>query len=480
MPGGGGFSRAYRFGRDSLLWISAAKVPAVQRVLAFDDEQGVLAYIDAGGVPGRLDLRVARATAAAESPLRGLESADGWAIYGFSGAAQVSRLTPSGTWSFTPLPAPRLLVPLPDGGLVLLHDDGERSLLRRLRPPEPRVTDTASVPHADLVLRTDIGDRIYVSGADGLSSVRVRGMVRGATTALPAPALAMVATPSGDRVFVSLKGKHALAVVDRYSEKIEHTISLPHDATALRIDSDGQYILARAGTDDSVYVVSVGTSRLIGSVVSQWRDDLPVVGPDGGIAVVQGPDVVVVDAESHRERTRFLSGAADTWALIRWNGFRPRAAGLDAPVQFDDPGAAATPPDDTTRFGPPTAAPQTAVPAAAAPVPPAAASPQPAAARPPASSPIVGPPAEAPASAAAPRRDVSWNVAFASLQSELRAQTLSASITIDGKPTRVIASAGRDGVNVYRIVGGPFPTKDAADKAGKKTGLPYWVYEGTP
>ena len=51
--------------------------------------------------------------------------------------------------------------------------------------------------------------------------------------------------------------------------------------------------------------------------------------------MLQDGDVVIVDAESHKERTRFPGGAADLWTLVRWNGFRPRAKGLDVPVNFD-------------------------------------------------------------------------------------------------------------------------------------------------
>ena len=51
--------------------------------------------------------------------------------------------------------------------------------------------------------------------------------------------------------------------------------------------------------------------------------------------MLQDNDVVLVDAETHRERTRFLGDASDLWTLVRWNGFRPRAKGLDVPVNFD-------------------------------------------------------------------------------------------------------------------------------------------------
>jgi hypothetical protein len=33
---------------------------------------------------------------------------------------------------------------------------------------------------------------------------------------------------------------------------------------------------------------------------------------------------------------------------------------------------------------------------------------------------------------------------------------------------------------VYRVVAGPFPTREAADDAGRRSGLPYWIFEATP
>ncbi len=449
VPRDGGAAKAYRFGRDSALWTSTERVPPMRRVLGFDEEQGAIAYLDDKGSASRLDLRLAVATPAATGTLSGVTSADGWAVYGLTANGQVSRTTPSGSWSYAPSPAARLLIPLPDGSLVLVHDDGGRSRLRRLRPPEPRITDTSSVPHPELVMRTDIGDRIYFTGDSGLVSIRVRDFVRTKTIKLPQRATALVATPSGDRVFVALEGKKRIAIVDRYADKVDRTIDLPDVATALRIDSDGQYLLIKAASSDSTFVFAIGSGRLIGSLRTEWREDLPIVGPDGGIAIVRDSDVVIVHAESRRERVRFKGGAADRWALVRWNGVRPRAAGLDAPVKFDgdstdDP--AAGPPADTARVTPP------------APEPPPTA------------------PAVAPKSTAVAGR---WMIAFASLLSEDRARAMAQSIKVDGKPTQVTALT-TNGTTAWRIVFGPYDTRDAAEKAGKRTGLPYWAFEATP
>jgi hypothetical protein len=468
LAGNGGTARAYRWGSDSVLWSSPQRVPVLSRTLAFDAAQGSLAYVDAHGVPGRLDLRMGSAGAAATTALTGLASADGWAIYGLTPKHDVSRLTPSGTWTFTPEQQPRGLLPLPDGSLVLLTDSGNRHELRRLHPPEPRVTETTSVPHADLLVRTDLGDRLYFIGDSGLAGVRTRDLTRTRTVWLPGQAVDAVATPSGDRIFVALKGKKSITVVDRFTEEIERTIDIAGTATALRMDPDGRYLLARSVAGDSVRIISIGTSRAIGTVRSRWRADLPLVGPDGGLAVLQDSDVVIVGAESQRERTRFLAGATDMWLLIRWNGFRPRAKGLDVPVSFgSEPdatadataGAAA----DSTRAAPQPAAPS-AAPGAARSLEPAPGAPEP---LPPPRA-IVGAP-----------KHGTFTLSFAALLSEDRAKTLAASITVDGHAVRVVPGVS-DRTPIYRVVYGPFDTKEEAERAGRRTGLPYWVFEGAP
>ena len=239
-----------------MLWSSPQRVPAVSRTLAFDDGQGSLAYVDAHGIPGRLDLRVGSVSAAATTALTDLTSVDGWAIYGITPKREVSRLTPSGTWTFAPDPKPTRLIPLPDGTLVLLTDAGSRYELRRIHPPEPRITETTSVPHADIIVRTDLGDRLFFIGDSGLAGVRTRDLTRTNTVWLPGPATDAVATPSGDRIFVALKGKKKITMIDRFKEQIDGTIDIGAPATALRMDPDGRYLLVRSADGDSVRVIA--------------------------------------------------------------------------------------------------------------------------------------------------------------------------------------------------------------------------------
>ncbi|MEW5919323.1 MAG: hypothetical protein AB1762_23175, partial [Gemmatimonadota bacterium] len=55
----GGKARAYRYpALDSAIWTSSQTVPASATLLAFDHENGLLAYADSSGYTGWIDLRL--------------------------------------------------------------------------------------------------------------------------------------------------------------------------------------------------------------------------------------------------------------------------------------------------------------------------------------------------------------------------------------------------------------------------------------
>jgi cell division protein FtsN len=56
---------------------------------------------------------------------------------------------------------------------------------------------------------------------------------------------------------------------------------------------------------------------------------------------------------------------------------------------------------------------------------------------------------------------------------------MAAAVRVDGSTARV-QSSERDGTTVYRVVAGPFPSKEAAEEAGRRSGIPYWVFEANP
>jgi len=166
------------------------------------------------------------------------------------------------------------------------------------------------------------------------------------------------------------------------------------------------------------------------------------------------------DIASGRERVRHRDGAADLWRLVRWDGFRPRRANLD-----DRLGAAAV--TDTAaadsafaemvraRYGivVDTALAPDTLGADAADAPRGAATSE--------------PPLDAPVDA--------WMVGFATVTEEAAARRLAAGI----RGARVVP-ATRDGAPAWRVIAGPYPSREAAERAGIASDRPFWVYEAGP
>lgn len=65
------------------------------------------------------------------------------------------------------------------------------------------------------------------------------------------------------------------------------------------------------------------------------------------------------------------------------------------------------------------------------------------------------------------------------LLNEAKARELAAKIVIDGKQARVVSGVN-DGIAVYRVVLGPYPTREEAERVGRASGQTYYVYAGSP
>jgi septal ring-binding cell division protein DamX len=204
-------------------------------------------------------------------------------------------------------------------------------------------------------------------------------------------------------------------------------------------------LLARPEGEDSTIVIALATNRVIGSLATAWRADLPFVAPDGGIAVEQGNNVIIADGETLRPTTRVNGGAADFWYPFRWTGFRPRAQDLDKPVDFGGP------PADSTK-----AVRDSALDSAAAPA-----------------------PAPPPRDTTAHRQTTGYTVSFAALLVADKARELAAQIKVGTENARVVV-AMRDGSTIYRVVLGPYATRDEAERIGRESKQSYWIYEGGP
>ncbi len=454
-PRRGGLARVYTYPRlDSAVWTDSAG-PAIDRVLAFDPDAGTIAFVDTRGLPGRIDLRMSEVRTATRTKLTSLSSANGTDIYGIDSKGQVLRLNPNGgDWKFKPEVPARTVFAQPNGELIVAANKGAQTVLWKVRPPDDVVEDSAVLPLSGRGVRTQVGDRLYFTVDSGLVGIKAKDLSPAGAVKLPTRVVALAPTPSGDRLYVASVGDSALSVIDRYTESSQTDIPLPEPPVELRMDPLGRYLLARFPKADSAWVIAIGTNRLVGAVPTRWDTDLPAVTPDGLLALLGAKDVTLMGAEKLDVKSTVAGGARDFWYFFAWDGFRPRAVGLDQPVTF--PGDSA-PLDSLTASST----------ASSTPVSPGLRT---SADTAPPSSGTVTP---------TPPQSAGFTVSFAALLSEEKAQQVASSIKVNGIDAHVVTTTTA-GSPIFRVVIGPFATREEADKVGRASKRDYWIYEGSP
>jgi len=437
---------------DSAVWTDSA-APSLDRVLAFDPDAGTIAFVDAKGLPGRIDLRMTEVRTASRARLTSLSSANGTDIYGINSKGEIIRLNPNGgDWHFKPVVPARSVFAQPNGELIVAANKGAQTLLWKVRPPDDIVQDSAVLPLSGRGVRTQVGDRVYFTVDSGLVGIKVKDFSPVGAVKLANRVLAMSPTPSGDRLYVATAGDSGIAIVDRYTESARSSITLSQPPIDLRMDPLGRYLLARFPHADSAWVIAIGTNRVVGAVPTRWETDLPAVTPDGLLALLGAKDVSLVDAEKLEVKSTVAGGAKDFWYFFAWDGFRPRPQGLDQPVTFPgdslgrDSLTASSTASSTTSTTPP-------VPADT-------------------SHAVANP-------SAANAQSVGFTVSFAALLSEDKAQVLAAAIKVNGSPAHIVSTTTA-GSPIFRVVMGPYATREEADKIGRASRREYWIYEGSP
>ncbi len=443
VPRRGGVARVTGYPSvDSTVWSATDAAPSLDHVLAFDADAGLLAAVDSRGFPLWLDFRLGTVTIPNRGKLRSLSSVDGSTIYGVGADGAAVRFTPSGNSVYKLPLAARQVFPQVNGTLLVLGGRADAARLWRTHPPETTILDSLLMPNVSSGTGAPLGDRIlFLSGGRTLTGLHARTLVKGAPIQFAHTVTAVASTPSGDRFYVLTDSSNTLEVVDGFQDKVGTRIELPGRPRDLRVDPFGRYVLVRSAIGDSVWVVGIGARSMLGTVRSTWRNDVPFVAADGAIAAIDGNDVIFLDAVTHHEIRRASGGAADFWYPFMWSGLRPRDAALDKPVPLPSDT------DTTTHVAPP---PDTV---ALPPTPP-----------PPASPVAV---------------KTGFTVSFAALLDESKARDAAGKIVVNGQPARVVTSI-TDGTAVYRVVLGPFATRDEAERIGRASGQSYFVYAGTP
>ena len=222
----------------------------------------------------------------------------------------------------------------------------------------------------------------------------------------------MLFSPSGHRLYVA-RAAAPLLVLDRVDGAQLHEIELPGPARELRGDMYGRWLLVRPEQGDSVWVIDVGTGKYVGSTGARWSDDLPAVAPPPPYWSEEAP---IWPASISRPPD------SPSWDASRveqpTSGFRlpgSRRSETELPFESDSALAAA----DT-----------------------------------------------------GPARPTVY-LQVSSSQNPTWANELSAKLSAAGLPASVLAP--RRSEEVYRVVLGPYATREQAEATGRKIGMPSFV-----
>jgi hypothetical protein len=202
-----------------------------------------------------------------------------------------------------------------------------------------------------------------------------------------------------------------LRVLDRLSGEPLETIELPGAARDLRMHFYGRWLLARPEAGDSVWVVDLANSKLAGTVAARWGSDLPVVAGERTLLVRAGGDVRARDLAAAGFP---VTGEVDGGADDAWLPLAWLPAGEEREDQAADSAAA-----DSAAAG------------------------------------------------------ANVYLQVSSSRNPEWAQELTAKLKGAGLPASVLAP--KRGEEAYRVVIGPYATREQAEATGRTLGMPSFV-----
>ena len=426
LPSDGG--RIVAFIPDSLGlagWSSANGIPDIEQALGYDLDERIVWALDTQGRLLGVDLQSGTWRSYLSGVDRVAVGPDG-TVFVIDTARQLIRLTrrsPLKLGQSFRTPPVVLRGAINGQALVVTTDTVRAARLissERVGPPAPVGDGPFAATFWGELAATGQGDDVLLlRTSDGTTLNKVD---------LPGPAISLAFSPSGHRVY-GLVGD-AVVVIDRFSGDRIATIDLDRQGREMRLDPSGRWMLVRQSGADSVWVLDLATATRVGAFATKWRLDLPLIAGEGTLLALDGNDVNVVSlATSPPHEVKVLKGGGkDLWLAIPWV---PNQRVVEAVAAA----ATALKEQDSALV-----------------------------------------PAATDTAPAAPRATI-W-LQISSSQNPEWAKDLAQQLRIAGQPAEVWDPAPPD--ESYRVVVGPYPTRDAADDAGKKLGRPYFVVVRPP
>ncbi len=422
LPRAGGTPRLYSGpALADLGWRPRGRTPAVQMVVGFDQDQALAYAVDSAGGLQALDLSTGTPrllTSGVSGVALGPEGTL-WVVNKRDSVIRIRNRLAKSTDAALP-GRPTALYGTGDRQLIAV-EGGDTARAWLVTGAQPGVsadlptTQTAASPWGDLVAAA-APTGVYLWAPRGGTPIR-RVRVSGTPTSVRFSA-------SGHRIYVG-RDAEDIAVIDRYAGERIDDIRIPGSAAGLRVAPYGGWLLARPATGDTIWVINLATGEYAGVVSGPWAADLPTVFGDATLLVREGKDVVARDLARPEfpETGRLKGGAADLYLPMPWSarGSQPE------PVQpRPEPGQVAQAADTSTGADVARGRPRTVY------------------------------------------------LQVSRSQNPAWAQALAGEIRDDGFPALVLTP--NTGEEAYRVVVGPYPSREAAESAGRRLGRPSFIY----
>jgi sporulation related protein len=412
IPREGGFARLYRVpGLDSAAWKPAEKLPPVERPIGADPEQGLVFVLDRKNNVVAVDLDTRRVRTFLENIRYATLGPDG-ALYAVDTASAVTQLVRRTPVRFrSKLQGKPAELHATMNGALLVKLAGNRPALEFLGSDQ--APTSIELPEGQ-VAASFLGDLVAVAADTAVVLYTPeQNKSKPRTIPISGDARAVLFSPSGHRLYVA-RAAAPLLVLDRFEGTRLREIELPGPARGLRGDLYGNWLLVQPQDGDSVWVIDIATGRYVGSTAARWTDDLPAVAPPQTLLVRRGADLVALDLSSSgfTQLGRIEGGAADFWLPLAWHPAEER----EIPIEADSAALAAA---DT-----------------------------------------------------GPARPTVY-LQVSSSQNPTWASELSERLRAAGLPASVLTP--RRSEEAYRVVLGPYATREQAEQTGRKLGMPSFI-----
>ena len=177
----------------------------------------------------------------------------------------------------------------------------------------------------DLVV-TAWGREVYYLGSEQgvLYGLAIADLEEIGRLALPEGGDLVAATPSAHRLYVA--SGSGLYVFSRPGGRTIRRVDLPGEATDLRFGITGANLLVRLNGGERFAVLQVGIDSLLGELAGEWDEDLPVALPGGRLVNRADGQLQLYELPSLNELTRVSEDGDRLWIAVEWQPPRPREA----------------------------------------------------------------------------------------------------------------------------------------------------------